>query len=231
MSRVRRAARAVAGLLDDAPPAALPPVENSRLTQVATTGGTYERAGQILRDRGVEGPVLDYGAGRGHGTRHLGAQADSFEPYPGAGFTPTYTNPADVPSDHYAGLANLNVLNVLPPEVREQAVREMGRVVRPQGQMVITTRGRDVMDAQGVPGPEPMSLVIGQGDRARYQKGFTPQELRDYLQRTLGERFAVEPLQLGPAGALVRRLYGAAPLAVPIGASGLLAEPPEETMR
>jgi hypothetical protein len=64
-----------------------------------------------------------------------------------------------------------------------------------------------------------MSLIIGEGDNARYQKGFTPRELREYLGETLGDRFDVENLALGPAGAVVRRLYGAAPVA--IGASGL----------
>ena len=190
----------------------LPPVENSRLTQVATTGGTYEKARDVLRERGVEGPVLDYGAGRGHGSAILGG--DSFEPYPSAGFRPTYTNSSEIPADRYAGLVNLNVLNVLPPEIRDAAVRDMARVLEPQGTAVITTRGRDVMAARGTPGPEPMSLVIGEGDRARYQKGFTPAELREYLQRILGPRFDVEGLDLGAAGALVRRLYGAAPAAL-----------------
>jgi len=192
----------------------LPPVENSRLTQVATTGGTYQRAGDILRERGVEGFILDYGAGRGHGTKHLGKTAESFEPYPNASFVPTYTDPSIIPADRYAGLVNLNVLNVLPREMRDQVVREMGRVIKPEGEMIITTRGRDVMDARGVPGPEPMSLIIGEGERARYQKGFTPSELREYVQSTLGERFNVENLNLGPAGVLARRLYIAAPIAV-----------------
>jgi len=200
---------------------ALPPVENSRLTQVATTGGTYEKARDVLRDRGVDGPVIDYGAGRGHGTAILGG--DSFEPYPGVGFRPTYTNPSDIPDDSYAGLVNLNVLNVLPPDVRDDVVRNIGRVLEPQGTAVITTRGRDVMSARGTPGPEPMSLVIGEGDRARYQKGFTPAELREYLQRVLGPRFDVENLDLGPAGALVRRLYGVAPVGA-IGAGAALSD-------
>ena len=209
---LRRVGRALAGRRME-----LPPVENSRLTQVATTGGTYEKARDVLRERGIEGPIIDYGAGRGHGSRILGG--DSFEPYPSSEFSPTYTNPGDIPSDRYAGLVNLNVLNVLPPELRAEAVQNMGRVLRPEGTAIITTRGRDVMAARGTPGPEPMSLIIGEGDNARYQKGFTPRELREYLGETLGDRFDVENLALGPAGAVVRRLYGAAPVA--IGASGL----------
>lgn len=225
--RVERIARAAPAT--ESAPQALPPVENSRLTQVATTGGTYQRAGDVLRERGVSGPMIDYGAGRGHGTRYLGSEAESFEPYPNPSFRPTYTDPSEVPSDRYAGLVNLNVLNVLPPEVRDRVVREMGRVVRPEGQMVITTRGRDVMAARGTPGPEPMSLVIGEGDRARYQKGFTQAELREYLQRVLGPRFEVEGLDLGPAGALVRRLYGAAPFAG-LGAAATAASEEDREM-
>lgn len=196
----------------------LPPIENSRLTQIATTGGSYEKAARKLAEEGVSGKVIDYGAGRGHGAQAI--KADSFEPYP-QGWSPTYTNPSDIPDSSYSGLVNLNVLNVLPPDVREQVVREMGRVLEPQGVGIISTRGRDVMSAKGVPGPEPMSLVIGEGDRARYQKGFTPQELRDFVSNTLGPRFEVSPTNIGQASVILRRLYGL-PLAG-AGAYGILA--------
>jgi len=199
--------------------AALPPLENSRLTQIATTGGSYEKAAKKLEEAGVSGKVIDYGAGRGHGAQAI--KADSFEPYP-QGWSPTYTNPADIPDSSYSGLVNLNVLNVLPPDVREQVVREMGRVLEPQGVGIISTRGRDVMSAKGVPGPEPMSLIIGEGDKARYQKGFTPQELREFVSSTLGPRFEVSPANIGQASVMLRRLYG-----LPVagaGAYGLLSD-------
>jgi len=177
----------------------LPPARNSRLTQIATTGPSYDKAAKML---GQEGRMIDYGAGRGHGARALGA--DSFEPYP-QGWTPTYTNPNEIPDDLYQRLVNLNVLNVLSPEARAQSVENMGRIVSPGGSGVISTRGRDVMSAKGEAGPEPMSLIIGEGDRARYQKGFTPKELREYVGDTLGPRFDVDPADVGAASVMFRR--------------------------
>jgi len=181
---------------------ALPPAENSRLTQIATTGPSYDKALRHLERAGIEGRAIDYGAGRGHGLRSIGA--DTFEPYP-QGWTPTFTKPEDIPDDVYRRLVNLNVLNVLDPEARQSAVLNMGRVVEPGGGGVISTRGRDVMAARGEPGPEPMSLIIGEGDSARYQKGFTPRELREYVGDTLGPRFDVEPSDVGAASIMFRR--------------------------
>lgn len=180
----------------------LPPAENSRLTQIATTGPSYAKALSNLERAGIEGRVIDYGAGRGHGLRHMAA--DTFEPYP-QGWTPTFMRPEDIPDEAYRRLVNLNVLNVLSPEARESAVRNMGRIISPEGGGVISTRGRDVLTAKGTPGPEPMSLIIGQGDLARYQKGFTPRELREYVGDILGPRFDVMPSDVGQASVLFRR--------------------------
>lgn len=180
----------------------LPPAENSRLTQIATTGPSYRKALSHLERAGIEGRAIDYGAGRGHGLREIGA--DTFEPYP-QGWSPTYTKPEEIPDEVYRRLVNLNVLNVLDPQARESAVLNMGRIVEPGGGGVISTRGRDVMSARGEPGPEPMSLIIGEGDQARYQKGFTPRELREYVGDTLGSRFDVEPSDVGQASIMFRR--------------------------
>lgn len=180
----------------------LPPAENSRLTQIATTGPSYKKALSHLERAGIEGRAIDYGAGRGHGLREIGA--DTFEPYP-QGWSPTYTKPEEIPDEVYRRLVNLNVLNVLDPQARESAVLNMGRIVEPGGGGVISTRGRDVMSARGEPGPEPMSLIIGEGDSARYQKGFTPRELREYVGDTLGPRFDVEPSDVGQASIMFRR--------------------------
>ena len=180
----------------------LPPAENSRLTQIATTGPSYRKALSHLERSGIEGRAIDYGAGRGHGLREIGA--DTFEPYP-QGWSPTYTKPEEIPDEVYRRLVNLNVLNVLDPQARESAVLNMGRIVEPGGGGVISTRGRDVMSARGEPGPEPMSLIIGEGDQARYQKGFTPRELREYVGDTLGSRFDVEPSDVGQASIMFRR--------------------------
>lgn len=180
----------------------LPPVENSRLTQIATTGPSYTKALERLNAQGFGGNIIDYGAGRGHGATSMGAH--SFEPYP-SGWTPTFTRSEDIPDAAYGRLLNLNVLNVLPQGIRDNAVRDMGRIVEPGGGGIISTRGRDVLSAKGEPGPEIMSMIIGQGDTARYQKGFTPKELREYIGDTLGSNYDVMPSDIGAASIMFKR--------------------------
>lgn len=184
----------------------LPPLENAQKTQLgASTLPSYEKAARLL---GGDGTFLDFGAGRGQGAAAIGA--DTFEPYPREGFSPTYTTAADIPDASYDRLASLNVLNVMPRDVRDQAVQDIGRVLSPGGRAVVTTRGRDVMNAKGTPGDEPMSIVT---TADTYQKGFTQPELREYVQGTLGEGYTVSnlPEKIGQAGVMIERSPELAP--------------------
>ena len=81
-------------------------------------------------------------------------------------------------------------------------VKHIGRTMEPGGLGVLTTRGADVMKAHGRPGPEPMSMITS---RDTYQKGFTKQELEDYLRYMLGQGYDINKLNLGPAGALIKK--------------------------
>jgi len=180
----------------------LPPAENSARTQIVGTMPTYEKARDILAKEGIEGKdIIDFGSGKGLGSTMM--KAHSFEPYP-QGWYPTYTKSEDIPSDAYKGLLNLNVLNVLDPEMRAHTVKEIGRVMQPEGGTgLITTRGRDVMNTiGGRKGPEPMSVITS---RDTYQKGFEPNELREYIKYILGGDFEYEPLNLGPAGVKIKK--------------------------
>jgi hypothetical protein len=94
------------------------------------------------------------------------------------------------------------VLNVVPREARDEIVQNIGRVMQPGGQGILTTRGADVMKAQGRPGPEPTSIITS---RDTYQKGFTKQELEDYMRYMLGEKFDVNKVNLGPAGVHIQK--------------------------
>jgi hypothetical protein len=179
----------------------LPPLSNAQLTQIAGTFPTYKKAAGLLDVEVPEGRTLDFGAGLGM-SRDLGF--DTYEPFPRAGFDPTYRSAADIPDASYDRLTNLNVLNVVPREVRDQIVSDIGRVLKVGGVGVVTTRGRDVMKAKGRRGPEPMSVITSADT---YQKGFNQRELQDYLQSTLGEAYSVSPIRLGPAGAMIRRNY------------------------
>ncbi len=179
----------------------LPPAENAARTQIIGTLPTYEKAGSILRQQGATGRGIDFGAGLGEGAKALGKDFDTYEPF-AKNWTPTYSNAADVPTDAYGQLTNLNVLNVVPREVRDEIVQDIGRVMQPGGMGIITTRGKDVMNAKGLAGPEPMSIITS---RDTYQKGFNKDELEDYLKYMLGDNFEIGRLNLGPAGALIKK--------------------------
>jgi hypothetical protein len=178
----------------------IPPLENSQRTQLgSSTIPSYEKAKELLSNK----RILDFGAGRGQGASKIGA--DTFEPYPREGFVPTYSNVADIPDGSYDGVTSLNVLNVMPREVRDNAVRNIGRVLMQDGEAVITTRGRDVMTANGIDGPEPMSRIT---TTDTYQKGFTQPELVKYVSSILGDGFTVSnlPQKIGAAGVLVKKM-------------------------
>jgi hypothetical protein len=182
----------------------LPPAENAARTQIIGTLPTYEKAGNILRQQGATGRGIDFGAGLGEGAKALGKDFDTYEPF-AQNWKPTYSNAADVPSDEYGRLTNLNVLNVVPREVRDEIVQDIGRVMQPGGMGIITTRGKDVMNAKGLAGPEPMSVITS---RDTYQKGFNKDELEEYLKYMLGDNFEIGRLNLGPAGALIKKKAG-----------------------
>jgi len=178
----------------------LPEAKASQKTQIRGTEPTYRKAYDILEREKPGGRTLDYGAGLGHGSKLMGAE--SFEPFPREGFRPTFIRPEDIPTEEFDRLVNLNVLNVMPREVRDATVENIGRVMRPGGMGIVTTRGRDVLNAAGEAGSEPMSKITSIGT---YQKGFTPEELREYLEYILGRDYSVSKLGLGPAGATIKK--------------------------
>jgi hypothetical protein len=179
----------------------LPPAENAARTQIIGTLPTYEKAANIFQQQGGAGRGIDFGAGLGQGAKALGKDFDTYEPF-AKNWMPTYSNAADVPSDAYGQLTNLNVLNVVPREIRDEIVQDIGRVMEPGGLGIITTRGKDVMNAKGAAGPEPMSVITS---RDTYQKGFNKDELEEYLKYMLGDKFDINRLNLGPAGALIKK--------------------------
>lgn len=170
--------------------------EDAQKTQITTTTSTYEKAFSIL----PEGKTLDYGAGKGLSSTI--AEVDTYEPFPDETFNPDFSDTSDIPSNSYDNVVNLNVLNVVTPNVRDGIVSEIGRVMKVGGRGIITTRGRDIFGSKvspvkGMLGKEPMSVITSRGT---YQKGFKQTELRDYVQNILGDSFTVTPLELGAAG-------------------------------
>ena len=220
MSKAERAAKAIRENNKKKVPhlsnGGLPPAENAARTQIIGTLPTYEKAEEELKKRGAQGRALDFGAGLGEGAKIL--KADTYEPFP-KGWKPTFIDPKQIPTEAYGKLTNLNVMNVVPPKVRDEIASHIGRVIEPGGQGIVTTRGADVMKAKGRPGPEPMSIITS---RDTYQKGFTKQELEDYMKRMLGEKYDVNKVNLGPAGVHVQKkkptIYTGGGIAIPVNA-------------
>lgn len=179
----------------------LPAAENAARTQIIGTLPTYGKAAEALAQHGAQGRAIDFGAGLGEGAKLLGPNVDTYEPF-AKNWKPTFTRPEDIPTDAYGRLTNLNVLNVVPREARDEIVQHIGRVMEPGGRGIVTTRGADVMKAQGQLGPEPMSMITS---RDTYQKGFTKQELEDYMKYMLGNKFDVNKFNLGPAGVMIQK--------------------------
>ena len=183
-----------------------PEPEASGLTQITTTAGSYEKAiKQLDKDVGEGGRWLDYGAGKGYsGSRG----AVTLEPYPDENFIPDFKNPDDIPDDSFDKITSLNVLNAVSPSIRKNIVTDIGKKLAPNGQAIITTRGSDVLDANGILAAEPMSIITTRGT---YQKGFKPDELKDYVEGILGDNFEVIKMKssgkdaIGKAGVKIRK--------------------------
>ena len=191
------------------------PPENSQRTQRPGTMGTYNKAHAYFDTAGAPGKgtdgVLDYGAGLGHSAQF----GHTYEPYPrqDRDFRPTYEHDEDIPEGAYNRVTNLNVLNVVPPELRSKIVQGIGRAMAPGGHAVITTRGtHEVLNTKsGVPADngDPNAIRVNPDTpNETYQKGFTPDELHQYVSDQLGPGYTVHKVKIGPAGVHVVKHVG-----------------------
>jgi len=177
---------------------------DAQKTQVGITSGTYKKVVPLLKT----GNTLDFGAGLGKGAKIL--KADSYEPFPKKGFEPTFTETSAIPNSSYDNVVSLNVLNVVKPDVRNDIVLDIGRILKPKGSAIITTRGSDIFGnknniTKGVlSNLEEGAIITSSGT---YQKGFTNAELKEYVSDLLGDMFEVENITgLGKAGIKVTKL-------------------------
>lgn len=201
------AAIEIEAMMHTAAPAVDP--RNTQRTQRPGTKGTYIKAHDYFDSVGAPGEgkegVLDYGAGLGHSAEF----GHTYEPYPreGGDFQPTYVKASDVPPESYHRVTNLNVLNVVPPRVRNKIVRGIGQAMAPGGHAIITTRSHnDVQSTKNAVSAEeefkdPGAIRVNPGTKEEtYQKGFTRDELAGYVQKVLGRGYSVTPVNIGPAG-------------------------------
>jgi hypothetical protein len=201
----------------------VPDAANAKKTQVATTTPTYVKAADILNDRKA-GNTLDYGAGRGKGSEAIGA--DSYEPFPQEGFDPTYKNAESIPSESYDKVVSASVLNVVPPDVRDTIVQDIGRVLKKDGEAIITARTvSDVSKAKNKTTfeGEENAFIIGDKETGTYQKGFSQPELETYIKSQLGDDFEVvaapktkDGQKINGAAVLVRKLKSTTEPTIPV---------------
>jgi len=181
----------------------MPPPERAAKTALGTSTVTsYLKANDILKSDVPKGKILDFGAGKGLGAKAIGA--DTYEPYVKS--NPKYNQVNQIKSNSYDKVTSLNVLNTIEPEARKEVVKNIGRVLKSNGVAVISTRGKDVEDAK-IKTKAKDGYIIGKGEQARFQKGFTQDELKNYVQKTLGDNYKVESVKgLGKAAIKVKKL-------------------------
>ena len=166
---------------------------DSSETQIGSTEGTAKKAIAYLDEQGAEGLTLDYGAGFGKNAKAVKAD-ETFEPFPKEGFKPSYIDSALIPEGRFGRLISTNVLNVLPRDIRDDAVLTIGKSLKEGGQAVVQAWDISAIKARlkgknfktGEEANSSRSLEGG-----KFQKGFSKAELRDYVQETLGDGFEV----------------------------------------
>lgn len=169
---------------------------NTRLTQVATTGGTYHKTGQYLQDKiPPNSKIISIGAGLDHtrdalhsglGKKHK-HEIHDMEPNPeGRKKPPEYTDTSKIPHHHYNAVVSHNVLNVVEPQVRELVMHSIFNSVKVGGHAIIGTRKwtGDIALAKNYElGDEPKSMwVKKRNGEVSYQKGFDGNELKEYVE-------------------------------------------------
>lgn len=167
----------------------------SQKTQRANTVATAVKANDYLDAISApKGKTLDYGAGLGENAKAIKADA-TFEPFPQKGFEPTYTNPADVPANSFERVVSTNVINVLPKNLRDDAILNIGKSLKKGGTALVQTWDLGAIKATSKSktakpvSNEQNAYITGTGT---FQKGFSGPELKNYVEEVLGDLYKVE---------------------------------------
>lgn len=144
---------------------------------------------------------ISIGAGKGLEARKYGFK--THEPFP-EGWSPDFSkiDASDVPSNTFDVVVNTYVLNVVAKDTRDQIVQTIGRVMKSGGIGIIVTRGNDIKEDNAIIKLGPLEIITKSGGKLTYQKGFTQQELSNYVKHVLGNDFSVETLPGGSASSV-----------------------------
>ena len=178
----------------------------SATTQIKGTTGSYKKAAQKLNALGVVGPVLDYGAGIGLGSDAIrdivtgNVESLELNPEKWEGRVPvTYTSSEDI-KGKYDGIVSLNVINVVPKDVRDFIIKDIFDKLTEDGVALISSRTfkGDIDKTKNFKkGAEPKAYIIDKKTKGGetievYQKGFDGDELLNYVQKLLGKDAVVK---------------------------------------
>lgn len=171
-------------------------------TQVTKTVGTYNKVGEWIENNlGKDVEILDASSGMGLGTQSLrekGFNIEDVEPYQSEdrkqNNPATYSAYADIEKQYDYIISNA-VLNVIPDDWRADVLHNMAARMKDGGKMFINTRKageeKSIKDKIELDTPQEV-LVKRNGKIASYQKFFTPQELKSWVEQELGDGYTVE---------------------------------------
>ena len=170
-------------------------------TQVKNTVKTYNKIGDWLENSGVDKnaiQILDASSGLGLGTKELrerGFSVDDVEPYPSENRpAPTYSSYDDIDKKYDVVISNA-VLNVIPDNWRKDVLLNMAGKVKDGGEIIINVRDAKEIAAQKqkIELDEPSEILVTdkKGNIRAYQKGFSQEELEQWVSDTLGNGWTI----------------------------------------
>jgi SAM-dependent methyltransferase len=204
--------------------------ENDRLLQETKKGNETQRnnistysafvnglINKIGKDNITDVSILDAGAGFGIGAKaaanaNIASSYNTFEPFPSISdgkwekFSgtkePNFTNFGDVENSSQDVVVSNAVLNVVPADIRQSIVENIGRVMKPGAEAYISVRGIKesalVESLNAAKSGKSKNVFLSDseyyvpGTQGDYQKGFSETELQGYIQDVLGDQYNVE---------------------------------------
>lgn len=171
-------------------------------TQVEGTRKTYKKVGDwIEQNLGKDVAILDASSGMGYGTadlRERGFNIEDVEPYQSEerkqNNPATYSSYDDIDKQYDYIISNA-VLNVIPDDWRAGVLHDMADKLKVGGKIFINTRkaGEEKTIKDKIELDSPREVLVKRNGRiAAYQRFFTPQELKEWVESELGEDFTVE---------------------------------------